>query len=1661
MDIKPIKPQSRLHALRWGIYRLWRRIEYLVFFVFLLSAFAYFALQSERVQNYLVGKVTNYLSAELKTTVSLGRVSFQLFDNLVLQDLFIADLEGDTLLYAGALSAGLESGLFQLLQQNISFDDIGLSDARIRVTRKTGAKETNAQFLLDYFIDNSHKSANKPDDLILKINNLEINNVKLEYDDQAQGSRIDLSLPLCKIKLRKFDNLESALDIRSVIVDGLDLRLRQFSVKNPSEEKVNSIKEASTQAKPLKFHIASVNLKHVSLGIDNDKEGRGAELVPGLINYDHLFLDNLNLSGSNIRGSSDGDLTCKVAVFTARERSGFEIKSGRVGRLVFNNQSAAMYGFNIQTAGGTELGDTIEFRYNKLNDLKRMEPSVKSFISLHEGNALVLADLRYFSSQLFENRELKLRSQTKVQLSGDFNGSKQSFNGEHLQLQIGDAGSLRASFSADNLGEESSRFHMKISELSANMNQLDALIPGVKMPQQVVHLGNVRYEGYYDIFFNTDHQINGRLSTDLGSGHLDLKVDLKDGVEQAKYSGLLDMKDLDVAALSGNPDFGKSSFSIRLKEGSSGLTARRMDMKLEGRVDTFHYKGYAYRNIRLEGGIQDRVFDGDLSVSEDNIDFQFSGGVNFRDSISRLAFTADVRCLDLRALNFTREDIVLSGQLAKIDLNLKNINDLRGLVSIRDIEILQDHTTRHFIEYIQLSSVFDKHNQNSLLIESPVADANIQGEFDINTLRTHILQMLARYHPEFAAQLNYPLQDTLQLTDRFSMDVKIKNTARLAELFDKSIQPVRNIDLKATVDGKQSKTSIALWVPELEYAGVQVKRAGLIWESKKDIASYSLNVPIIQGANGSRYPSVFITGNMTRNFMNLRVAARDSTQNAAIKGLNLNARLSVKKGMWELGFEDSNVFMFNEHWSIAENNIVRFNRSSVYAENLEFAGTDNKRISLYGDDGKGLSFGLTNFNLDFFNRFLDEESAQIRGKIFDFEIRVKNVFELSGIQGFFSTDTVFVNGTPYGNIGINVDMENTDSPIVWSANLLTPSNQQVLRIAGGYLPNNLPEHALGKEVLYVNEEEEDYCLRPGKFVTQINAPNMPMEILETIIPDISKTSGELEVDVFLDGNPNRPNMFGFVTIKEGQIQIDYLKAMFHIKNQVIEFNDRKIGTKEEGAEILDATQKNVAIIKGGLKHDFFRKWKIDCTIKSRPGENFAIMNTQFEDNNMYYGQGLGAFEAKFTGNFARTDINITATTGKDCKLYIPLTTNSDVKKVEFIKYLSQDTVNQSIKSNKKIKNIQIGDPKGIAFNLELNITEDAVIQMIFDEQAGDIIQGRGAGNLRIGINRAGEFTMTGKYRISQGQYLFTFLNVINKQFKVAQGGEITWTGDPYHANIKLAATYEVETSVYNLIQQELQVGGNAQEDLVRAARDSRPSLVTMYLNGDLMRPDISFDLSFPTASGNIKTYLDTKMRLLRQDQNELNRQVFGLVVMGVFLPDASNIYLQSSDYVASAFNTLSQVLSNQFSNQLSSFVAEWLGGKVSNVDFDIAYNQYRNTLNNPNSSAEFNRELQVKVSGAFADERFKIQVGANIDVGGSGAADPTRSSSGFLGEDVTLIWGFLPNSKHISMKIYQRTEPDNLGLLRGRYGLGLKYQRDFDSWSDLINAPKSTLIGVQ
>jgi hypothetical protein len=192
---------------------------------------------------------------------------------------------------------------------------------------------------------------------------------------------------------------------------------------------------------------------------------------------------------------------------------------------------------------------------------------------------------------------------------------------------------------------------------------------------------------------------------------------------------------------------------------------------------------------------------------------------------------------------------------------------------------------------------------------------------------------------------------------------------------------------------------------------------------------------------------------------------------------------------------------------------------------------------------------------------------------------------------------------------------------------------------------------------------------------------------------------------------------------------------------------------------------------------------------------------------------------------------------------------------------------------------------------------------------------------------------------------------------------------------------------------------------------------------------------------------------LHSDQNELNRQVFGLVVVGSFLPNSSSGFLQNSDYVSSAFNTLTQVLTNQFSSYLSGLAAEWFGGAVSSIDFDIAYNEYRNSLKNASTNTDVGRELQLRLSSGFANDRIKIQVGSQFGVGSQGAT----TTNGFLGEDVVVEIQLTANHNW-RLKIYQRTEPDiTIGQLRGRYGVGFTFQREFDTWDEMLHGASQNI----
>jgi hypothetical protein len=105
------------------------------------------AIQTNYVQNKLIGWVTHYLSKELKTEISIQHISLSLFNKVNLDGILIKDLHQDTLLYAGQLKCRITDWFF--LKDKVEITYLGLEDARIFLYRKDS--NWNYQFLADYF----------------------------------------------------------------------------------------------------------------------------------------------------------------------------------------------------------------------------------------------------------------------------------------------------------------------------------------------------------------------------------------------------------------------------------------------------------------------------------------------------------------------------------------------------------------------------------------------------------------------------------------------------------------------------------------------------------------------------------------------------------------------------------------------------------------------------------------------------------------------------------------------------------------------------------------------------------------------------------------------------------------------------------------------------------------------------------------------------------------------------------------------------------------------------------------------------------------------------------------------------------------------------------------------------------------------------------------------------------------------------------------------------------------------------------------------------------------------------------------------------------------------------------------------------------------------
>src|SRR5690606_14382767 len=141
--------------------------------------------------------------------------------------------------------------------------------------------------------------------------------------------------------------------------------------------------------------------------------------------------------------------------------------------------------------------------------------------------------------------------------------------------------------------------------------------------------------------------------------------------------------------------------------------------------------------------------------------------------------------------------------------------------------------------------------------------------------------------------------------------------------------------------------------------------------------------------------------------------------------------------------------------------------------------------------------------------------------------------------------------------------------------------------------------------------------------------------------------------------------------------------------------------------------------------------------------------------------GFASGEVTFTGHVDNLVIASTAKSEKNSRIFIPIGSSESAEKKEFINFISlMDTTTNEIKVQGIKKEVS-----GITFDLNLEVTPDLYCEIIFDIKSGDIIRGRGNGDLKLILDTKGEFNMFGSVAFTEGWYNFTLYDIINKEFE--------------------------------------------------------------------------------------------------------------------------------------------------------------------------------------------------------------------------------------------------------------------------------------------------------
>ena len=1590
-------------------------------------------IQVPSIQNFAKDKAISYLHNKIKTKVSLDRIAINFPKEIVLEGFYFEDQKKDTLLMGKRLEADID--LFKLLSSELQINSVSLQNATANIY-----KNKDGVYNFDYIIKAfESKVPADPNSKPFKISveNVNLKNVNFNFKDDYSRNDIRLKVTNFDTKFKKFDLDKMDFDIPNIDLNGLKLVLNQDVVEKMAEISVNtldtiskrkdfslklgkislskidvfydnkdsrldsgiylgnlelSVNEIDLNTQLLDFDTFELkNLKgNLRLGVNDKKlitpnldstsiaqtgwkvklntvdlqniafkyDDMQSKPIPKGIDYSHLDLDKLNLKTEKLYYRND-TTTGNIKSLVGIEKSGLQIQALKTD-FFYGPKKAHLNHLYLKTPQ-TLLQNSIKISYPAIASLKKNPGNLCLNLNLIQSK-VGFKDILLFVPYLQKDNPFKSNPNAIVYLNARLNGKLNDL--KIPLLEMSGIGNTRISASGRIIGwpdAQKAYYDLDIKKLSSTSKDVLSFAPAGSIPNTIQLPSQFNVQGKFKGSMQ-NFKTNLALNSSFGNAKVDGLFD-QHIKNQEKYDANVSLLDFDLGRFIKNDSLGKVTLKAKIK--GKGLDPKTAQAELDGIVQKAVYNKYTYRDLTLKGNIKNGLFDVKSTMKDPNLKFDLVANGNAKDKYPSVQLKLNLDIADLQKLNLHAGPMKLRGNI-DADITNSNPDYLNGEVFLSNVQILQE------AEVIVLDSIkivaFADNNKNNIKISSQFLKAEMDGKYKLTTLAAAVKKSLSKY-----IDLGKPKTNVAQNEQRLTFKLSIDNDPILFKIFPK-LTGLEPINITGKYNSVNDSLEVKGTIPRIVYNNNTIVDGQINIEAKENALEYQVSVATIESGE-IKIPFTSLSGKIKNNMLTYALEVQDASKK---QQYFIAGELLRDKAKNILKIDAANFVLNYDNWNINAQNAIEFGDKRLYVNQfyLENSGNELKIQSQGNQNNAPLQIDFVNFKIETILSIIKKDKLLMQGSI-NGSALVENVMTKPTFISDLKIDKFAFKGEPVGDIVLKIDNKTNN---LLSTNMTLSGEGNDVTLLGTYK---------------INDSSFDLALDMNKLNIK--------SIQGFSLGHITEGTGYLSGNFKITGNTAAPKLDGELKFNDTGFRTTKLNSYFKVTDETIRFQNEVIAF--DNFTLYDENE-NELTVNGTIRSADFRNFDFGLTVVAN---DFRAIHSKEADNDLFYGDLILDTKLNINGTVDNPVVGGNIKIKKDTKfsIVIPQSDPSIADREGIVEFVNEDDLylKQTALLEKKLNQSKL---IGMDVSVDISIDKEAELTLVIDKGNGDYLNLKGVAELTGGIDPSGKTTLTGKYEFSGGAYEMNF-NMIRRKFEIQKGSYIVWNGEPTMATLNIKAIYKVNAAPIDLLGNQL---GTVTPTVKNTYKQKIPFQTILMMNGELMKPEITFDIILPDGnygvSSDIVTASQTKLEQLRQEPAELNKQVFALLLLNRFIGE--NPFASESGGT-NAESLARQSVSKILSQQLNDLAADLISGVQ--LEFDL-----QSTDNYTSGTLENRTDLNVGISKKLFDDRIKVTVGSSFGVEGQERANEDLTN---IAGDVALDYQLTKDGRYM-VRAYRKNE---------------------------------------